>query len=142
MEENVCRSDNAGHCARCGEPFGGNATAFMVPVRFDGRLYGMNTTEWTMAAVCDSCVLPGEVEETTQDATCPGYWRCFRVVCSNRCRQREVRKLKWEKKQKVCVGCGKLFRRKRADAKFCSSACRQNAYRRLRMQPVSADNGR
>jgi hypothetical protein len=29
----------------------------------------------------------------------------------------------------ICVGCGKLATDRRADAKFCSAACKQASYR-------------
>ncbi len=33
------------------------------------------------------------------------------------------------RKDKVCESCGKTFTPKRSDAKYCSNACRQRAYR-------------
>jgi hypothetical protein len=145
----------AGHCMRCGDPFGGNATAHIVPVNIIVRLlyesfpiYGCE-----LSSVCDACVSPAEAALLDRDAMCPGCGQRMRVglgfkygrrpqsrwVCSNRCRQRLLRARKARRRQwqgAVCTGCGLSFNPKRADAKFCSSACRQNAYR-LRMQPVS-----
>ena len=53
--------------------------------------------------------------------------------CSDRCtndaylqRRRQRHELQLEK---VCHVCGKQFHAKRIDAKFCSSACKQAAYR-------------
>ena len=54
--------------------------------------------------------------------------------CSDRCRNdayMERRRQRHEAKlRKSCAVCGKAFTAKRADAKYCSPACKQSAYRR------------
>ena len=55
---------------------------------------------------------------------------CLYSLCGNRGYQKE---LKWrraqERKDRTCQTCGNTFTPKRSDAKFCSNACRQKAYR-------------
>jgi hypothetical protein len=48
------------------------------------------------------------------------------------CQTCYARDLRWRKrhKQRTCVTCGAGFTTTRIDAKFCSNACRQKAYRR------------
>jgi hypothetical protein len=61
-----------------------------------------------------------------------------RVYCSDACRKRYAReRYNTEQKQRTatreheraCEVCGRTFRSKRSDAKTCSDACRQRAYR-------------
>ena len=59
----------------------------------------------------------------------------FRKYCHlSDCKSIAKQKRNEEKKQKhysnhICSVCGSSFSSKRADAKFCSNACRQKAYR-------------
>ena len=52
---------NAGHCTRCEEPFGGNATAYMVreyvvwSTIWGGQL---NLCQYETIPVCDACLKP------------------------------------------------------------------------------------
>ena len=63
----------------------------------------------------------------------PVGYRLFRwQVCSNRCYQRARRKLK--RMLKNCEVCKQGFKPARNDARFCSNACRQWAYR-IRCNP-------
>jgi hypothetical protein len=143
----------SGHCTRCEAPFGGNATAYMVVE--DNICWGIDGniafTQREIVPVCDACVLPAEAAELTRDEICPGCKQRMRVglrwrygrhrrgwVCSSRCRQRvrRVQRRLW--RGAVCTGCGMMFNPKRADAKFCSPACRQNAYRKRAAAPSVA----
>jgi hypothetical protein len=51
------------------------------------------------------------------------------VACSERCRER-ARRLRPQPAARKCDSCGKSFKPSRVDARYCSSACRQKAYRR------------
>lgn len=57
-------------------------------------------------------------------------WRHDWVACSPRCRRRVYRGNVWGRS--TCDGCGEAFDASRADARYCSSACRQRAYRQRR----------
>jgi DNA-directed RNA polymerase subunit RPC12/RpoP len=143
----------AGCCTHCEESFGGNATAYMVRERVYWRFYGDDgngnpTTglfQHETVPVCDACVTERELENATEQATCKDCGQRLRfatnrtihvygtskllTVCSNRCAQRERRRRNRSRSMIVCTGCGKAFLPKRRDAKFCSNACRQRAYR-------------
>lgn len=56
------------------------------------------------------------------------------IVCSEQCQQAAYgaearRKRQLGKRTTACSTCGEQFLPKRADAAYCSSACRQHAYR-------------
>ena len=55
---------------------------------------------------------------------------CYYGLCGNRGYQKELKQRRLEKRRDtVCKCCGKTFTPKRADAVYCSNACRQRAYR-------------
>ena len=60
-------------------------------------------------------------------------WELQRTLCSGPCRRayhKQVRKEKRaEERKKVCEVCGEEFTATRRDAKTCSKACKQKAYR-------------
>jgi hypothetical protein len=59
--------------------------------------------------------------------------------CSARCYKRASRKrTKGRLSDVTCNGCGESFTPKRADARYCSSACRQRAYRGRRAEGKGA----
>ena len=73
--------------------------------------------------ICGGC---GRVFYTTiyTKKYCHSYW------CGNQAnnrRQREYRQMR--RKDLVCQCCGEKFTPKRADARYCSNACRQKDYR-------------
>jgi len=55
---------------------------------------------------------------------------CLYSLCGNRGYQNELKQRRQEaRKDMVCPVCEKTFTPKRSDAKYCSNACRQKAYR-------------
>ena len=50
-------------------------------------------------------------------------------VCSEYCRNRYLNSKRANRTEVVCEHCGETFQQKRADSKYCSSKCRQKAYR-------------
>jgi hypothetical protein len=110
----------AGHCTRYGEPFGHNATAYMVRETvawsFVGD-YALALTQPETVAVCDACVTIKEQANATEDSTCKGCGQRMklnpflrrRVVCSNRCEQRERRARCRGNKTRPCEVCGSKF---------------------------------
>ena len=66
---------------------------------------------------------------------CHSYW------CGNQAnnrRQREYRQI--HRQDLVCQCCGEKFTPKRADARYCSNACRQKVYRKRVTDAASAQN--
>ena len=66
---------------------------------------------------------------------CHSYW------CGNQAnnrRQREYRQMR--RQDLVCQCCGEKFTPKRADARYCSNACRQKVYRKRVTDAASAQN--
>ncbi len=76
-------------------------------------------------------------------AFCTGRVRSRRF-CSGRCRSRSASaRAKWLRaraRQKTCVGCEQEFDGTRRDAKYCSSPCRQRAYRHRVTASESVDD--
>jgi len=129
-----------GHCVRCRAPLSKHIPAIVVLQAFveelllDGSFCVYRTER---AAVCESCARPVELAIATQSAICEGCEQRLLhrdgsrspVCCSSRCEQRvrrRERRLIWSS---PCDGCGNSFNPQRADARFCSGACRQRAYR-------------
>ena len=55
---------------------------------------------------------------------------CLYSLCGNHGYQKELKQRQQEsRKNMVCPVCAKTFTPKRSDAKYCSNACRQKAYR-------------
>lgn len=64
-----------------------------------------------------------------------GYGRPYRVLCSAACRYRlqgEVRRELRRPEPRPCAVCHETFEPTRSDSIYCSSACRQRAYRARR----------
>jgi hypothetical protein len=57
-----------------------------------------------------------------------------RILCSA-CYQRRYRALRRLGSIAVCSGCSSTFTPARSDARYCSPACRQRAYRERQTQP-------
>lgn len=55
---------------------------------------------------------------------------CLYSLCGNLGYRKELKQRRLEQRQdRVCKSCGKTFTPKRSDAVYCSSACRQRAFR-------------
>ena len=84
--------------------------------------------------ICGGC---GRVFYTTiyTKKYCHSYW------CGNQAnnrRQREYRQMR--RQDLVCQCCGEKFTPKRADARYCSNACRQKDYRKRVTDAASTQN--
>jgi hypothetical protein len=95
-------------------------------------LCGSCTPEWlspdrddVVTQLCANCERP-MVERLNLS-------RLQRTFCSDRCRHEYHNQLRKETRAEehkmVCEVCGEEFTAKRRDAKFCSKACKQKAYR-------------
>jgi hypothetical protein len=140
----------AGLCQYCGTRFASDQTVVIVR-DYDG---GPDECPWhDWCAVCVGCAHPDDLAAAWRKTTCKGCGQPMLVphrvarmnirtgacdatavsTCSTRCEQRYRRRLRRQAKSSlVCTVCNAAFRPARADAKFCSNACRQWAYRRRR----------
>jgi hypothetical protein len=90
--------------------------------------YGLHSDAWLMKArPCEGCGRPVVQSESWS-------YRRQHWLCSDRCRDivraaaaRDRRRDALE--ERPCEDCGELFEPRRADARYCSAACRQRAYR-------------
>jgi predicted nucleic acid-binding Zn ribbon protein len=87
--------------------------------------------EVTVSGPCDTCGRTVTVVEGAGQ-----YFRRLHLFCSGRCRGLHYNHVRGERgaraREKVCGVCGEEFTAKRVDAKTCSPACKQKAYRRRR----------
>ena len=64
---------------------------------------------------------------------------CNYNTCGMKAHRLRQRARRWQnRRDTICLECGKLFTPQRSDAKYCSSACRQKAYR---SRKVSSQSG-
>jgi hypothetical protein len=130
---------NAGHCTRCGEPFITDTSVYMVREEVAWAVYGDTAfTQQETVPVCAGCATVKEQAHAVVSLECQGCrqrmlaYDSFQriVICSDRCAQRLRRKLRRENREpQTCSICKLSFQPKRSDARFCSNACRQWAYR-------------
>ncbi len=128
-------SRNAMRCAKCGREFGEDEGIFRGYHKRRGFFGGCSITyTW----VCEACAAPSmlELADTHQFrcATCDRLMVAPRRVafCSRSCQQISYRERLRARKAKPiyrCDTCGVEFSPKRSDARTCSPACRQKAYR-------------
>lgn len=105
---------------------------------------------WYRPTPCEWCgrAVAFLVPHTAVRQLVPGYWRPEaqgavlaaephhrRVFCSAYCRSREasgrrVAARALARQGRPCQGCSQPFTASRTDGRYCSSACRQRAYRR------------
>jgi hypothetical protein len=102
---------------------------------------------WDSVAICDDCVRenmhPSYREHREEPVPCAGgcgvlvsHWQHWSPIqtCSTHCSTRtsaERRRVKHDARR--CEVCEDEFTPKRADARNCSNACRQDAYRKRRL---------
>jgi hypothetical protein len=141
-----------GRCTRCHYTLGDRAymvrekTWVAEALQSNGRYVVMYNSR--LVPVCEVCVTDDELEHVIQKVTCRGCGRCLsvpgwrtsrvnslmglgravRTEWNNACFRRALRKRR-RTKDLVCTVCHDEFNSAGKDAKFCSSACRQSAYR-------------
>jgi hypothetical protein len=152
----LCEEYN--HCAVCARPFADGTIKWITPRCVakgisprDGRL--VKRTE--NVPVCGACLTPQERRNdpdwpTWQPQTfwcdgcghpmllrtrVPGSRR--RLFCSDACRLM-VTRMRRKVAEATCRTCGKVFTPARKDAAYCSSPCRQKAYRQRRPATASS----
>lgn len=97
---------------------------------------------WALKAICDDCVRekmhPSWWEHRHAPVLCAGgcgvsvshwYYRAI-TTCSTRCTKRAAEaRQRVQRDEHICRQCGETYLPARVDAHYCSSACRQRAYR-------------
>ena len=94
-----------------------------------------------LITLCRQCATPEEVAHADAARTCPGCGIPMRLnsrtasttrwvmTCSTRCYQRAWRASRRVKRIVRCEICWSEFQPVHADARYCSAACKQRAYR-------------
>ena len=136
-----------GHCTRCETKFEPGSTLFLVnekvgQVHFDLPSARIGHVHWTRTTVpvCNACTTELEGKYSVMEKTCEGcglrmlvsrYERRTRTTCTTVCSQRARRARRQRERPPLkCEVCSTFFfPKRRADAKYCSSPCRQLAYR-------------
>jgi hypothetical protein len=131
---------DASYCGECGRAIGVDEPVYLHYVNANGGRCGNRITpcciacvtaflsplslsylEVRAAAPCEACGL--EVH------FCAGAWWHAHVACSQRCRKTLWRRPTRRAKDRPCNACGIEFTPKRSDARYCTPACKQRAYR-------------
>jgi hypothetical protein len=85
---------------------------------------------WREPLPCDHCA---------RSIRIPRRYKLKLIVCGEACRRAiyaAQAKLRRAHYPEPCIVCGESFMPKRTDSRYCSSACRQAAYRnRVKLQP-------
>lgn len=138
----VCKALwDASGCAKCGKAIAPDERITWKRILVPGFL----GSDEVKAPCCDICV--GEDPYYLLTSKVCGH--CGRPVrlkprkyqrrfwCSNRCSQRwyNAHRIPRYKPRVICGCCGSDFKPARRDAAFCSSACRQRAYRQRKAAP-------
>src|ERR1700676_693433 len=129
------------------------AVLYMVRENVAWKIIGDEVafTQQETVPVCDQCVTPNELKFSSwghEDTNCKGCglqmkllayrgkrgpWVPAVTTCSDRCLQRACRvRRRASRAMARCEVCKGKFQPKRADARYCSNACRHWTYR-LRM---------
>jgi hypothetical protein len=101
---------------------------------------------WRLVPFCENCVSewhPSWLENREKPEPCSGgcgvlishwyHWSEIRT-CSRRCSKRlEKERRRVKREDRRCEVCNETFTPKRADARYCSNACRQDAYRKRKV---------
>lgn len=133
----------AAACGVCGEPLSPDEPMYRTRTRVSGA-FGLS--RWQIN-VCESCA-PAYLKRddgwpvyTIYCHTCErpvrGSWhnlRAQRFFCCERCEWQHYNEIEKERRatqreHTTCRQCGATFEAARADAAYCSPACRQKAYR-------------
>jgi hypothetical protein len=131
---------DAAICAHCGEAIAPQGPVWLGTIYYPGNCIVARC----QAPLCAGCrnylcrvsyePFPRRCEGCSRDIYLQVTHRRRRyVACSEKCRKECCRKdalLQKEERKRNCVCCGREFLPPRSDARTCSPACRQRAYRR------------
>jgi hypothetical protein len=136
----ICNAQADGsHCAQCRQAIGAGDPIWRKPLHMGPGFFG--GSRYWIAPCCRRCT-PHQ-EDYLGPRPCGGCGRPvytkddrrvrLRILCSDKCKQqvqaREARELR-RLDPIPCELCGEVFEPARSDARFCSGACKQIAYRR------------
>ena len=106
---------------------------------------------WTLNSYCDDCVgnwHPSWRQYRREPAPCAAgcgvlvsHWYYHAITtCSLRCTEVAARdRRQASRTEKACLVCGESFTPKRQDGRYCSNACRQDAYRQRKAGRLGAE---
>ena len=147
-QRNIRKAKRTGTCcAKCARQLEPSEPVWRVRVSFGPGFFG----RWShgVAPFCKACVEPKD--RHTSARPCEGCGRPVHYIpswcspyappprhalCSDACKGRQqsatARRRRAEARgaTRVCACCGEHFEPARADARYCSTACRMRAYRR------------
>jgi hypothetical protein len=137
-------ADKCSHCAKCERALDAQAPVWRARFGLGPAVFSHGWS-WAIAPICGDCAhsarYPWELKEYRGPRPCEGCGRAVHELydrrrhkhtfCSNACATIAAR-LKHSElcDTRPCATCGEVFEPTRTDAKFCSGACRQLAYRR------------
>jgi len=131
-------------CANCQRGLGPDEPVWRTSISMGRSFFGGWRT--TVAPVCGEC--RWDSRNYGSPSPCEGCGRPvynernsrvrFLTFCCERCRRRAQAAWACEQRRRArstrrCEMCGETFELTRTDAKFCSDACRQRAYRQRRV---------
>ena len=132
---------DGGVCGACGRILAPGEPVWRPRISLGRSLLSGAWGHWQIVPVCAECTpIQGEPARPCQGCGRPVHdeWRLpprEHVSCCDACEPKAKAasaRAKRAKKREgtVCVSCGKSFTPSRNDAEYCSSVCRQRAYRR------------
>lgn len=144
------------HCAKCAREFGDAEPVYRrrltpplmcgkcaaedstyVVTNFDGRLLTVVLYKWSHPTACPCCGRLVCFARAKRARPLPEKHRRFCCdLCAIRAANARRRLIRRECRLTRCHCCKKWFTGARDDAKFCSAACRQRAYRQRRCEPA------
>ena len=133
------------HCGWCERPFEDNEAVYKGDIAKDG--IGQGNSIFNLLGygpMCESCAhdrydgYRGTFKQFRLVGNCQVCGRPVmakrqlrHITCCENCRQKIYRpSKKIHITYATCEGCGESFHTKRTDSKYCSSKCRQAAYRK------------
>ncbi|MDX1568420.1 MAG: hypothetical protein R3223_11510 [Longimicrobiales bacterium] len=146
-------SRTAARCWLCDGTLGPRNVVYRTRVRLGRGLYG--GTSWTVVPLCRQCRPSGPEpwQSWSWDRGPKPCQTCGRPVlnqvtrrmrhhtfCSDACEEdyhaarQAAERREARDREKECKACADEFTASRKDAKFCSDACRQKAYRRRKRE--------
>jgi hypothetical protein len=136
-------------CSGCRRALQKEEVAY-VRRRYDVSVWGI---EWSHHLYCESCVRGWHPSWWETRGTAAPCVTCGQMIagsrgreqprtCSRECGYHRPRRRAVRHEPRACDVCGETFTPRRADARYCSPACRQRAYRKRRKAALAEDAGR
>jgi hypothetical protein len=131
------------HCGDCGREFDPGEPVTLTKIRCGYNGLGMFIAP--QAPVCDACAPSRPWSESGPCEGCGrsvtvhrGLWADRHFHCSTKCQFASQARRRKETRARsrggmTCEVCAEPFEPARSDARYCSSACRQDAYRKRKI---------